>query len=367
MRPIHWFAGILILAACSGLPDPPALPTAAPTSTPTTAPVPTLPPTPTSLPPFLPPLQVINADNAAALQLLQTLPIPDFSRGSVSQCSVAFSPDGSLLSGACGSSLVPVWEVDSGALRYSLLEEPAHEVAVTFSPDGSQIAIGGFTRQVRLFAVDDGAQLASFPTLQSPVWDVDFTPDGERLVAAVFFDGVYAWQAADQQLQWSVGAEMTNYSPLSVDVHPSGSPIAIGTALDGVFILDGETGETLHQLRVIVPFGDVAFSPDGSLLAGGSDDDRIRLWNTADYTLVGTWVGHSRWVNGVAFSPDGSLLVSGSHDYQVGIWAVPSGELLKLLPGHETVVLRVAVNPQGTLIASISWDGTVRLWGVPGE
>jgi WD40 repeat protein len=369
VKPAHLLTGMLILflAACSASPQAQPVPTATPTVAPTAVPTPTLAPTPTSIPPFLPPLEVISVDNASKVQLLQTLPIPDFSSASVSQCSVAFNPDGSLLAGVCNNSTVPVWEVDSGRLRVTLLDEPSHEVGIAFSPDGSQVATGGFGGEIRLFDTASGELLATFPALRSPVWDLDFTPDGEWLAAANFFDAMYLWQVGSGEQRWSYGTDVTNLSPLSVDVHPSGSPIAYGTAMDGVFILDGETGAVLHRLQIIVPFGDVAFSPDGSLLAGGSDDDRIRLWSTDHYEPVATWTGHRRWVNGVAFSPDGSLLVSGSHDYTVGIWEVRTGEALNMLAGHETVVLRVAVNPAGTLIASISWDGTVRLWGVPGE
>lgn len=366
---IHRLAGIIVLflAACGASPQVQPVPTAMSTVTPTVAPTATPAPTPTSIPPFLPPLEVISVENASQVRLLQTLPIPDFSSASVSQCSVAFSPDGSLLAGVCKNSTVPVWEVDSGRLCFTLFDEPSHEVGIAFSPNSSQLATGGFDGEIRLFDTASGELLATFPALRSPVWDLDFTPDGERLAAANFFDAMYLWQVASHAQLWSVGADITNLSPLSVDIHPSGSPIVYGTAMDGIFILDGETGAVLHHLQFIVPFGDVVFSPDGSLLAGGSDDDRIRLWSTEHYEPVATWTGHRRWVNGVAFSPDGSLLVSGSHDYEVGIWEVQTGEALNMLAGHETVVLRVAVNPAGTLIASISWDGSVRLWGVPGE
>ena len=83
-----------------------------------------------------------------------------------------------------------------------------------------------------------------------------------------------------------------------------------------------------------------------------------------DDELARTLEGHSHYVNGIAFSPDGSLLASGSHDRTVAIWDVQSGQRLAVLGGHDSAVLRVAVDPSGTLIASISWDGTVRLWGV---
>ncbi len=349
---------LLMLTGCAGA-EPP-ISSATPSPAHTAIPTATMTPAPTPTPPFLPHLEVISVENASQARLLQTLSIPDFSSAAVSQCSVAFSPDGSLLAAVCDNSTVPVWEVNSGRLQFTLLDEPSHEVAVTFSPDGSQIAIGGFSGEIRLFDAANGLLLTTFPASRSPVWDLDFTPDGGRLAAANFFDMMYLWQVATHELDWSYGVDITNLSPLSVDVHPSG-------ALDGIFILDAESGAELRRLRIIVPYGDVAFNPDGSLLAGGSDDNRIRLWSTENYELVGNWVGHRHWVNGVAFSPDGSLLFSGSHDRTVGIWDVRAGEPLNMLEGHEGVVLRLAVNPAGTLIASTSWDGTVRLWGVPGE
>ena len=150
---------------------------------------------------------------------------------------------------------------------------------------------------------------------------------------------------------------------LSVDYDPAGKTIACGT-FDSIIIVDAQTGEPIGTLPIPNHVGDLAFSPDGRLLATGSDDRKIRLWRMADHELLATLEGHAHYVNGVAFGPDSSFLVSGSHDKKVGIWDVQNGQLLKLIEGHEAAVLRVDVNPSGTLIASISWDGTVRLWGV---
>jgi WD40 repeat protein len=168
------------------------------------------------------------------------------------------------------------------------------------------------------------------------------------------------------ELLWSFG-EKGHTGVLSEDYSPSGASIAFGKISGGIIVMDALTGQSMAYMQIPVPVGDVSYSPDGQWLASASDDHKIRLWNTVDYSLAKTLVGHSNFVNGVVFSPDGSLIFSGGHDRKVGIWDLQSGQWLKYLDGHEDVVLRVAVNPEGTLIASISWDGTVRLWGVVEE
>jgi len=72
--------------------------------------------------------------------------------------------------------------------------------------------------------------------------------------------------------------------------------------------------------------------------------------------------GHTSWVNSVAFSPDGQLLASGSGDETVRLWNPATGEQLQKLEGHTDSVKSVAFSPDGQLLASGSGDETVRLW-----
>ena len=115
-------------------------------------------------------------------------------------------------------------------------------------------------------------------------------------------------------------------------------------------------------------FGSVAFSPDGSLLASGSWDNTVRLWDVASGQHKTTLIGHSNRghrtgfsPDGVAFSPDGSLLASAGGDKTVRLWDVASGQLKAVLTGHSDYVLSVAFSPDGSLLASAGGDKTVRL------
>jgi WD40 repeat protein len=112
----------------------------------------------------------------------------------------------------------------------------------------------------------------------------------------------------------------------------------------------------------------VAYSPDGFLLASGSDDNKAILWDVRTGSVVHTLTAHTDRVNTVAFSPDGKLLATGSTDKMICIWDVVSlregkkPSPLRTFQGHGKRVSGLAFSPDGSRLASASWDCTVRIW-----
>ncbi|MEW6499641.1 MAG: hypothetical protein AB1589_45335, partial [Cyanobacteriota bacterium] len=72
--------------------------------------------------------------------------------------------------------------------------------------------------------------------------------------------------------------------------------------------------------------------------------------------------GHTDTVNAVSFSPNSKLLATGSNDQTVKLWDPTTGKQIKTLTGHTNTVFAVSFSPDGKLLATAGADSTVKLW-----
>jgi serine/threonine protein kinase len=149
----------------------------------------------------------------------------------------------------------------------------------------------------------------------------------------------------------------------SVSWSSDGKVLASGSEDTTIILWDAETGVktfTLdeHQDAIL----SVAFSPTDPALVSGSADRTVRLWNVQTGTSLHTFSGHTADVTSVTWSPDGRLVVSGSWDGSVLLFDLRTGKLMRTLAQHSTAVSSLAWSPDGTMLACGLWDGTITLW-----
>jgi len=248
--------------------------------------------------------------------------------------------------------------------------------SIAFSPDGTMVAAGGY-RTLKIWQRHDNRVASTLPALSAIPLSVAKTADG-KLLGIGFEDGsLQVLSVADNKVVAKTAAHEGGVR--GVAFAADAKHVVSGGADKTVKVWDVAGLVAVRTITTPAAVNAVAIVSDGTVVASAGEDNVVRVWSKeapvekdvkegeapaeAEQPLK-ELKGHAARVTSLAvFSNQPELLASGSADKTVRIWNINTGTQVRAIT-HGGEVTDIAVNLTGDKLASVSNDKTAKLWNV---
>jgi len=302
--------------------------------------------------------------------------------------TLSFSPTENIIASAGWDKTIQIWDVETGDQLSNYIAHTHNIETLTFSKDGKLIISGSIDKTISVSHAKSGIKQRTITDHTGTVKTIALNSDGTRLASGSTDGTVREWRGKLETTltQTRTIARHGDYGQ-TITYAPNGSTFASGS-IDGKVHLWHKTANDTLQTRVLTGHTEdvagVAFSPNSKLLLTGSHDGTMRLWNVESGYNIHTFVRRMAYIEDVAFSPDGNLVadVGFFMGSTINIYDVNTGEQKSTIQAftlgplssnpnptslpfvHADSVNRIVFTQDSKMIASCSGDGTIRLWDV---
>jgi WD40 repeat protein len=245
--------------------------------------------------------------------------------------------------------------------------------AHAFHPGGETLATGDDNGEIHLWQVIDQQFLLTLQGHSGAVLSLYFSADANTLVSQGEDQMVRFWNTQTGQCLRTLQHQTSQV--LLSGLCTIGQILITQDRNQTLRVWNVETGNCFTTIRdVATPMQTVALSDDGAVLATLDRSDTITLWSTQTGEYLGTLHEHGDRVQcitflkaptlGSALEKTTHILATGSDDRTIQLWDIVAKRCLKTLAGHTEAVLSICSHPDGSMLASWSRDRTIRLWDV---
>jgi serine/threonine protein kinase len=276
---------------------------------------------------------------------------------------VAYSDDGRWIVSSGADATLKVWDAtDHRLIRTIELDDGR---ATAFALRGTRALTGHANGTVVLWDLERAGKIAAVRRNEASIWAVVFTGDADQFAVASHDWKVALWDARQPSAPLHVLDGHDN-AVQALAYAPQLLLLASGSADSTVRLWNLKTLSLRRRYRGLRDFvTSVAFSRNGRMLAGGALDGRIQVWSALSSRRLRSLKGHKGRVADIAFAPVGQILASAAEDGTVRLWDLRRARTLLALTGHTGGATAVALAPDGQHLATAGENGAVRLWAMP--
>jgi WD40 repeat protein/tetratricopeptide (TPR) repeat protein len=265
------------------------------------------------------------------IRLLNTFPATDLTCG---------APCGDGRSAVTGGKdgVLRYWDLSTGRERRAMLGHSGAILAVDVSPDGRTAVSAGDDSLVHAWDLESGEELQRLHGHARAVRAVAFMADGRRAISGGDDGVLRVWDLREGKEQSAMRDPQLSL-PFKRGWAPSNGP----------------TGTAPGELS---PIYSICVSHDGRLAVTGSEDFKVRLWDTENQQLLKRLEMRANPILSLALSANGQtiLLGEGGAGNLVGVWSRSESKLKHVLPNHSLPVSSVQFSPDGRFILSAGVD-----------
>jgi WD40 repeat protein len=233
------------------------------------------------------------------------------------------------------------------------------------SYDG-KILVTGIGNLIKSYNAQTGELLTQFK-VDGNVTAINLDPNGIYLAVASSNWSTYYLKYYNMAIARGVNLNNTHKDKIiCLAINPAGTILATGSKDNTIKLFDLKSFKELVTLKGHKGHvRSLAFSSDGKFLLSGSEDNKVKLWDLDKNIDLITYDGATDYITSVCFSPDNTLVAAGSDDKYVRVWKIDDGKApIMNFWGHKGKVNSVAFSPDGKFLASGSSDNTFKLWSI---
>lgn len=290
---------------------------------------------------------------------------------SINTCT--FSPDNNSILSAGADRTLKLWDLDTGKELKTFKYHDDEVTCCAFSPDGTYIVSGSLDETLRIWNADTCEETARLEGHQDSVNSCAFSPDGTIIVSGSDDGSVIFWDVITKKELEKIDI---SHRPVTCCAFSPDGELVAAACEDGMLtLIDSESFEELSYTSAMKSFNCCAFGPDGEVIVTGgytgnhynepaifyrTEDEELEPEEPFEYTIDEE--RHAEDITACAFSPDGSTVVTGGEDNYLIFWDAVHFEFSAKLAGHSAQITSCIFSPDGKMIASTSKDGTMKIW-----